>query len=74
MALGKQLAPHIREQGKKILPSSMKTSESQSKLNSVLEVAASGVQGIDNACCSDIYKTCAETIPLLSLTFCLQSI
>lgn len=45
VALGKQLAPHIREQGKKILPSSMKTSESQSKLNSVLEVAASGVQG-----------------------------
>lgn len=47
MALAREAAPHIRRQGEKILPKSVKQSDGQgkSKLDSVLEVAASGIQG-----------------------------
>ncbi|XP_053389247.1 spartin-like [Mercenaria mercenaria] len=47
MALAKEAAPHIRKQGEKLIPKSMKQTESdgKSKLDSVLEVAASGLKG-----------------------------
>ncbi|XP_067663056.1 spartin-like [Haliotis asinina] len=46
VALGKQVAPHIRKQGEKILPQVFKPSkDGQSKMDGVLEVAASGLKG-----------------------------
>jgi spartin len=46
MALGKQLAPHVRKQGEKLLPDSMKpASDGRSKLDGVFEVAVGGLRG-----------------------------
>ncbi|XP_071087210.1 spartin-like [Haliotis cracherodii] len=45
-ALGRQVAPHIRKQGEKILPQVFKPSkDGHSKFDGVLEVAASGLKG-----------------------------
>lgn len=47
MALAKEAAPHIRKQGEKLLPKSLKQldNDGKSKLDGVLEVAASGLHG-----------------------------
>ena len=47
MALAREAAPHIRKQGEKILPKSMKeqSSDGKSKMDGVIEVAASGLKG-----------------------------
>lgn len=45
MALGRQVAPHIRKKGEELLPKSMKTQKSKSKMDGIMEVAASGLQG-----------------------------
>ena len=47
MALAREAAPHIRKQGEKILPKSMKDSSSDGKstMDGVIEVAASGLKG-----------------------------
>ena len=45
MALGRQVAPHIRKKGEELMPKSMKTGNNKSKLDGVIEVAASGLQG-----------------------------
>ena len=47
MALAREAAPHIRKQGEKYLPKSLKESsgEGKSKVDSVIEVAASGLKG-----------------------------
>lgn len=45
VALGKQLAPHIRQKGEKILPKSLKRKDSKSSIDAVIEVAASGLHG-----------------------------
>lgn len=47
MALAKEAAPHIRKQGEKYLPKSLKPSDGdgKSKFDGVLEVAASGLHG-----------------------------
>ncbi|XP_041358797.1 spartin-like isoform X2 [Gigantopelta aegis] len=46
-AMGRYLAPHVRKQGGKLLNKSglVKTSSGKSKMDGVLEVAASGIQG-----------------------------
>ena len=47
MALGRQVAPHIRKTGEKILPKSMTDrSGGRSKVDDVVEVAAGGLKGI----------------------------
>lgn len=46
MALAKQMAPHIRKGGENLLPQSAKSVESRSKIDSIVEVAASGLKGI----------------------------
>ena len=48
MALAREAAPHIRKQGEKILPKSMKdpSSDGKSKMDGVIEVAASGLKGM----------------------------
>ena len=46
LALGRQVAPHIRRQGEKFLPKSVTDSSGgQSKLDAVAEVAVGGLQG-----------------------------
>ncbi|KAL4229931.1 Spartin [Mactra antiquata] len=47
MALAREAAPHIRKQGEKMLPKSLKTTDGdgKSKFDGVLEVAASGLHG-----------------------------
>ena len=45
MALGRQVAPHIRKKGEELMPKSMKSEKSKSTLDGVIEVAASGLQG-----------------------------
>ena len=45
MALASEAAPHIRKHGEKILPKSLKTQDSKSKMDGVVEVAASGIKG-----------------------------
>lgn len=45
MALGRQVAPHIRKKGEKLMPKSMKTEKGKSRMDGVLEVAASGLHG-----------------------------
>ena len=46
MALAREAAPHIRRQGEKMLPQSLKSSsEGKSKMDGVIEVAASGLKG-----------------------------
>ncbi|KAK3099321.1 hypothetical protein FSP39_002607 [Pinctada imbricata] len=48
-AIAKEVAPHLRKQGEKLLPKSVKqqsmSDNTQSKLDGVIEVAASGVKG-----------------------------
>lgn len=45
VALGRTVAPHIREQGGKLLPKSLKGEESSAAFEGVIEVATSGLQG-----------------------------
>ncbi|KAL8576339.1 hypothetical protein ACOMHN_048906 [Nucella lapillus] len=45
MALGRQIAPHVRKQGEKLMPKSMTTEKNKSTMDGVIEVAASGIQG-----------------------------
>lgn len=47
MALAREAAPHIRKQGEKILPKSMKepSADGKSTMDGVIEVAASGLKG-----------------------------
>ena len=45
MALGRQVAPHIRKKGEELLPKSMKTQKSKSTMDGIMEVAASGLHG-----------------------------
>ncbi len=47
MALARQLAPHVRKQGEKLLPESVtkKGGGGASKVDDALEVAAGGLQG-----------------------------
>ena len=47
MALAREAAPHIRKQGEKYLPKSLKeqSGEGKSTVDSVIEVAASGLKG-----------------------------
>ena len=47
MALAREAAPHIRRKGEKCLPNSLmeKKGHGKSTMDSVLEVAASGLQG-----------------------------
>ncbi|XP_076447136.1 spartin-like [Babylonia areolata] len=46
MALGRRVAPHLRKKGEELLPKSVKTDENKSRLHGVMEVAASGLQGV----------------------------
>ncbi len=48
MALARQLAPHVRKQGEKLLPASVakKSGDGKSKIDDVMEVAAGGLQGL----------------------------
>ena len=53
MYLAREAAPHIRREGSKLLPKSIKQSnksEGKSTVDSVIEVAASGLQGITHWC------------------------
>ena len=45
--LAKQVAPHLRRQGEKVIPNSLKKENSSGKstLDGVVKVAASGLQG-----------------------------
>ncbi|OWF51065.1 spartin-like [Mizuhopecten yessoensis] len=47
VAVAKEVAPHIRKQGQKILPKSVteKSSDGKSKIDDVIDVAATGVKG-----------------------------
>lgn len=45
MALGRQIAPHVRKQGEKLMPKSMTTEKNKSTMDGIIEVAASGAQG-----------------------------
>lgn len=47
LALGKQIAPHIREQGTKFLSTAMKKDQKEASdtMDGVLTVAAGGLQG-----------------------------
>ena len=47
LALGRQLAPHVRKQSEKILPESVskKSNDGKSKIDDVMEVAAGGLHG-----------------------------
>ncbi|XP_076468252.1 spartin-like [Babylonia areolata] len=45
MALGRQIAPHIRKKGEKLLPKSVTTEKNKSTMDGVMEVAASGLHG-----------------------------
>ena len=48
MALGQQLAPHVRKQGEKVLPESVakKGEGGKSKMDDVMEVAAGSLRGL----------------------------
>lgn len=56
MALAREAAPHIRQQGEKLLPQSVKRKMSsdsgKSKMDGIVEVAASGLQGFGTVYCS----------------------
>ena len=45
--LAKQIAPHVRKQGEKVVPNSLKKQDGSGKstLDGVVKVAASGLQG-----------------------------
>lgn len=47
VAVAREVAPHIRKQGQKVLPKSVteKSSDGKSKVDDVIEVAATGVKG-----------------------------
>ena len=48
MYLAREAAPHIRKQGEKMLPKSLQqtsSSDGKSKIDGVVEVAASGLAG-----------------------------
>ncbi len=48
MALGRQLAPHVRKQGEKWLPDSYKkktNGDGRSKVDNIMEVAVGGLKG-----------------------------
>ena len=47
MAIGRQVAPHIKKQGEKLLPKSVteKEQDGSSKMDGVITVAAGGIRG-----------------------------
>ena len=47
MAVGREVAPHLRKHGEKLLPDSMKgkSSDGKSKVDGVLDVAGAGLAG-----------------------------
>ena len=70
MALGRQVAPHIRKKGEELLPKSMKTQKSKSTMDGIMEVAASGLHG--NADCLFLFLHSRITVlnqMLFSLDF-----
>ncbi|XP_054721908.1 spartin-like [Uloborus diversus] len=74
VALGKQLAPHIREQGTKLLTSAFKRDpkDAQDTMDGVLTVAAGGLQGfstvymgLENAAKTLAYSLSSETVNIV---------
>ena len=47
MAVGREVAPHIKKHGEKLLPDSVKgkSSDGKSKVDGVLDVAGAGLKG-----------------------------
>uniref|UniRef100_A0A0B6ZI36 Senescence domain-containing protein n=1 Tax=Arion vulgaris TaxID=1028688 RepID=A0A0B6ZI36_9EUPU len=62
VAVAKELAPHVKKQGMKILPQSMKSENSQGKstVDGVVEVAGSGLKGFGTVYMS--LETAAKTL------------
>lgn len=45
--MGRELAPHVKKHGSKLVPGSLKTGNGHSNVDGAMKVAASGMQGME---------------------------